>query len=137
MDGTLKDPEVIKPPQLVAAEFSRVADKTYKSTVRATLRLFRVGNSSIDLDGGLYLQKESKDLPYMIQCEDVNILENANWKALFQAFNVLSAERVFLLTITDAILDWRRQEKQNKEDTDLEQAVSRVIWLFPPNLYHL
>ncbi len=35
MDGTLKDPEVIKPPQLVAAEFSRVADKTYKSTVRS------------------------------------------------------------------------------------------------------
>ncbi len=70
----------------------------------------------------------------MIQCEDVNLLENANWKALFQAFNVLSAERVFLLTIADAVLDWRRQEKQNKEDTDLEQAVSRVIWLPPPTL---
>ncbi|ELR21025.1 uncharacterized protein ACA1_281190 [Acanthamoeba castellanii str. Neff] len=106
MDGTLKDPEVIKPPQLVAAEFSRVADKTYKIT------------------------KESKDLPYMIQCEDVNILENANWKALFQAFNVLSAERVFLLTITDAILDWRRQEKQTKDDTDLEQALARDYIFF-------
>jgi hypothetical protein len=35
MEGTLREPEVIKPPQLLAAEFLRLADKTFKVTVRA------------------------------------------------------------------------------------------------------
>jgi hypothetical protein len=66
----------------------------------------------------------------MLQAEDVNLAENHNWKALYQSFTALSGERVFLTTITDAILDWRRQEKQNKEDTDLEQAVRLCCALF-------
>lgn len=34
MDTLTKEPEIIKPPLLVAAEFTRLADKTFKNLVR-------------------------------------------------------------------------------------------------------
>lgn len=56
--------------------------------------------------------------------EEVSLHENDCWKALFQTFGTLSTDRGFLVPICDALLDWRRKEKETKEETDIDQAVS-------------